>query len=86
MVYMDVGYNGTDYCETPNIDRLAKEGTSFTNAYAAGANCTLSRACLISSLYTSRHEVNALGRTLHSYRWVACLKLLFNKVYQIFHI
>jgi hypothetical protein len=27
--YMDVGYNGTDYYETPNIDKLAKEGMRF---------------------------------------------------------
>jgi arylsulfatase A-like enzyme len=62
--YMDVGYNGTDYYETPNIDKLAKEGMVFKNAYAGGANCAPSRACLISGQYTPRHEVYAVGTTL----------------------
>lgn len=64
MGVMDVGYNGTDYYETPNIDKLAKEGMRFTNAYAAGANCAPSRACMLSGLYTPRHEVYAVGNTM----------------------
>ena len=64
MGVMDVGYNGTDYYETPNIDKLAKEGMRFTNAYAAGANCAPSRACMMSGLYTPRHEVYAVSNTM----------------------
>src|SRR5215468_6345182 len=32
--WKDVGYQGTDFYETPNIDRLAKAGMVFTQAYA----------------------------------------------------
>lgn len=61
--WKDVGYQGTDFCETPNIDRLAREGMVFTDAYAAGANCVPSRACLLSGQYTPRHHVYAVGST-----------------------
>lgn len=53
----DLGYTGSDYHETPHIDRLASEGLVFTNAYAAAANSAPSRACLMSGMYTPRHGV-----------------------------
>ncbi|WP_114778552.1 sulfatase [Botryobacter ruber] len=61
--FMDVGFNGADYYETPHIDKLAKEGMRFTNAYASGANCAPSRACMISGLYNPRHGVFAVAIT-----------------------
>ena len=61
--WKDVGYQGTDFMETPNIDRLAKEGMVFTAGYAAAGNCAPSRACLISGNYTPRHGVYAVGST-----------------------
>lgn len=36
--WTDLGVMGSDYYETPNIDRLATEGILFDNAYAAAAN------------------------------------------------
>ena len=36
--WTDLGVMGSDYYETPNIDRLAAEGLLFDNAYAAAAN------------------------------------------------
>jgi arylsulfatase A-like enzyme len=36
---------------------------TFTSAYAGGANCQPSRACLLSGQYTPRHGVYAVGRT-----------------------
>ncbi|MBL7139459.1 MAG: sulfatase [Planctomycetes bacterium] len=61
--WKDVGYQGTDYYETPNIDRLAREGMVFTAGYAAAGNCAPSRACLISGQYTPRHSVYAVSST-----------------------
>lgn len=60
----DVGYNDEgDFIETPNLDRLAKEGMVFTNAYASMGNCAPSRACLLSGNYSPRHDVYAVGST-----------------------
>ncbi len=55
--WKDVGYNGAQFYETPNIDRLARNGMIFTNAYSSGPNCAPTRACLISGMYTPRHLV-----------------------------
>jgi hypothetical protein len=35
--WRDIGANGSTYYQTPNIDRLAREGVRFTDAYAACA-------------------------------------------------
>ena len=57
MGWRDVGFMGSRYYETPNIDRLAGQGMVFTNAYANGPNCAPSRACLLSGQYGPRHGV-----------------------------
>ena len=61
--WKDVGYQSDGKFLTPNIDKLAKEGMVFTDAYAAAGNCAPSRACLLSGQYTPRHEVYAVGST-----------------------
>jgi arylsulfatase A-like enzyme len=61
--WKDVGYQGTDFYETPNIDRLAQEGMVFTQAYAGAGNCAPSRASLLSGQYTPRHSVYAVDST-----------------------
>ena len=55
--WTDVGYMGSSYYETPNIDRLAKQGMIFTNAYANAANCAPTRASLLTGQYSPRHGV-----------------------------
>lgn len=55
--WMDVGFMGSEYYETPNIDRLASQGLVFTNAYAGAANCAPSRACLLTGQNTPRHGI-----------------------------
>lgn len=57
MGWTDVGFMGTEYYQTPNIDRLAKGGMIFTQAYANAANCAPTRACLLSGQYSPRHGV-----------------------------
>lgn len=59
--WMDLGIQGSKYYETPNIDRIAKEGMRFTNAYANAANCAPSRACLMTGLYPPRHGIYTVG-------------------------
>ena len=57
----DTSYMGSDFFETPNIDKLASEGMSFTNAYSCAANCAPARGCLLSGQYTPRHEIYNVG-------------------------
>ncbi len=61
--WKDTGFNGSDFYETPHLDRLTGEGMVFSQAYACGANCAPSRACLLSGQYTPRHGVYAVGNT-----------------------
>ncbi|MEQ8836203.1 MAG: sulfatase-like hydrolase/transferase, partial [Lacipirellulaceae bacterium] len=60
--WSDVGYNGAEFYETPNIDALCKSGMEFTSAYPGGANCMPSRACIMSGMYTPRTKMWTPGR------------------------
>ena len=55
--WSDVGFNGTKFYETPNIDRICKAGMKFNRAYSGGPNCLPTRACLISGMYTPRTQI-----------------------------
>ena len=55
----DVGFDdfscfGSQALKTPNMDRLAKRGTMFTNFYAPAATCTPSRAAVLTGRYSFR--------------------------------
>lgn len=50
--------------KTPNLDRLANEGTLFTRAYCPNPTCTPTRASLITGQYPSQHGAWALGAKL----------------------
>ncbi len=53
--YMDVGFNNPEtFYETPNLDRLAAEGMTFTNGYAACPVCSPTRASIMSGKYPAR--------------------------------
>ncbi|HEV7380649.1 MAG TPA: arylsulfatase [Dyadobacter sp.] len=50
--YGDVGFNGQKLIRTPNIDRLAKEGTKFSQFYAGTSVCAPSRSSLLTGQHT----------------------------------
>lgn len=50
----DLGCYGATGVQTPHVDRLAKEGLKFTNAYATSATCTPSRYSLLTGQYAWR--------------------------------
>ncbi|MFN3167588.1 MAG: sulfatase [Phycisphaeraceae bacterium] len=52
--WMDVGYNGSTFYETPNIDKLAETGMAFTDGYAACPVCSPTRAAIMSGKYPAR--------------------------------
>jgi len=49
--YMDLGCYGSKYYETPNIDRLARQGIRFTDAYAVCPVSSPTRACIMTGRY-----------------------------------
>ncbi len=54
--YGDVSCYGARRVRTPNIDRLARDGIRFTEAYATAATCTPSRYSLLTGQYAWRRE------------------------------
>jgi len=57
--YSDVGCFGSDYYETPNIDRVAQEGMRFTSAYAGSTICSPTRASILTGKYAGRLHITA---------------------------
>ena len=45
--WMDLGCYGSDYYETPNLDRLARGGVRFTDAYSAHPVCSPTRSSIV---------------------------------------
>ena len=57
--WMDTSLYGSKFCETPNIDRLAKRGMMFTQAYAANPLCSPTRASIMTGQYPARIGITA---------------------------
>jgi arylsulfatase len=54
MGYTDLGCYGPRGYQTPNIDRLAREGRRFTNFHVAQSVCSASRAAILTGCYPNR--------------------------------
>ena len=52
--WTDVGCFGSDFYQTPNIDKLASEGMRFTSAYSACTVCSPTRASIMTGKYPAR--------------------------------
>ena len=55
--WSDVGCYGSTFHETPNVDRLAKEGMRFDNAYSTCHVCSPSRASILTGKYPARTDL-----------------------------
>ncbi len=55
--YSDLGCYGQRRIQTPNIDRLAAEGTRFTQCYAGAPVCAPSRCVLMTGLHTGHTTI-----------------------------
>ena len=60
--YADLGCFGAKKIKTPNLDRMAKQGTRFTSFYVAQPVCSASRAAILTGKYPNRTGIlGALG-------------------------
>ena len=66
MGYSDLGCFGSEI-ETPNIDRLAKEGLTMTQFYNC-TRCSPSRASLLTGLYPSQAGIGGINDGIHGLR------------------
>ncbi|NKB71128.1 MAG: sulfatase-like hydrolase/transferase [Candidatus Latescibacteria bacterium] len=69
-----IGAWGCDYMTTPHMDRLAREGVSFTNAFCPGATCVASRAAIFTGMYPHNTGVYAFQDWSQHRNWVHDLK------------
>ncbi len=73
----DLGCYGSTFYETPNIDRLARDGARFTDAYAACPVCSPTRASIISGQWPQRTGVtDYIGAPFQPEQWKRNTKLL----------
>jgi N-acetylgalactosamine-6-sulfatase len=55
----DLGCYGHPHIDTPNVDRLAEEGSLFTQFYANSGVCSPSRAAFMTGQFPARHRLHA---------------------------
>ncbi|WP_245986170.1 sulfatase [Marinoscillum furvescens] len=55
--YHDLSFTGSEYYETPHIDRLASTSHVFTQGYAASRVCSPSRASIMTGCFTATHGI-----------------------------
>lgn len=55
--YAELGCYGSDKIETPNIDKLAREGMKFTQHYSGSAVCAPSRCVLLTGKDTGHSDI-----------------------------
>ncbi|MBL9132772.1 MAG: arylsulfatase [Verrucomicrobiaceae bacterium] len=55
----DLGCYGQKLIQTPNLDRMAKEGTRFTQGYCGTSVCAPSRSVLMTGLHTGHCPIRA---------------------------
>ena len=55
--WMDSTVYGSQYYKTPNMERLAKRGMVFTDAYAANPLCSPTRASIMTGKYPARLKI-----------------------------
>jgi len=56
--YTDLGCYGSSYYETPRLDRLAKQGALFTDAYTASPVCSPTRASIMTGQWPERFGIS----------------------------
>ncbi|SDE57423.1 sulfatase [Cellulophaga baltica] len=72
--YADFGFQGSTEMKTPNLDKLAQQGVTFTQGYVTDATCGPSRAGLITGKYQQRfgyEEINVPGYMSENSKFLA---------------
>lgn len=61
-----LGSSGNPVCQTPHLDRLARQGVRFTNAYTTCCLCTPARASMLTGRYAFKHGMGTNCDLYHS--------------------
>ncbi|MEO1970102.1 MAG: sulfatase-like hydrolase/transferase [Pirellulaceae bacterium] len=63
----DLGCHGHPYLDTPNLDKLASEGTEFYQFTVASGVCSPSRAAVMTGHFPARHSIHGHFATVESH-------------------
>ena len=79
--WMDVGYNGSSFHETPRMDAFSKKGMRFDRAYASSPMCSPTRVSIMTGKSPARTGVTQYiaGWRSSRFRYLAPLTALFMK-------
>jgi len=78
-----LGCVGHPFVKTPNIDRIAREGATFTNAFVTTPLCSPSRASYLTGRYVRSHKVLGNGdNAALSHQLVTWPRLLHDAGYE----
>src|SRR5687768_8384081 len=78
---LDAGCYANPAVATPNLDRLASQGTRFANAFAGVSSCSPSRSVILTGLYTHTNGQYGLAHATNhqsTQQWVMSLPRLLN--------
>ncbi len=79
----ELGCTGHPFAQTPNADRLAREGALFTNAFATTPLCSPSRASFLTGLYPHANGItDNTNRSPRSHQLVTWPRRLHDNGYQ----
>lgn len=85
--YDGLGCTGHPFVKTPNIDRLAREGARFTNAFVTTPLCSPARGSFLTGQYVHKHGVTGNGdNAALSHKLVTFPKLLQDAGYETGYI
>jgi arylsulfatase A-like enzyme len=66
----DLSCHGSEFIQTPNIDRLAREGTDFQRFYTASPVCSPSRTGFMTGNFPARYSIRgAIGGVQKNVEW-----------------
>lgn len=72
----DLGVYGNPVLRTPNLDRLAAQGTLFTNAFATVSSCSPSRSVIYTGLYSHSNGMYGLAHDVHNQHLLPSVRTL----------
>ncbi len=79
----DIGCAGHPFVKTPHIDRIAREGVLFRNAFATTPLCSPSRASILTGLYAHTHGItDNTDRSMRSHELLTFPRLLQRAGYE----
>ncbi|MHC4405389.1 MAG: sulfatase-like hydrolase/transferase, partial [Planctomycetota bacterium] len=83
----EIGCAGHSFVQTPHIDRIAREGARFRNAFATTPLCSPVRACLLTGQYAHRHGItDNTDRSRQSHELMTFPRVLHSRGYETAYV